>query len=519
ALHRWTPGVPAKWKAGALAAAAVAYGTALLPSASAERGGPACFLLVATDSLRADHLSCNGYPRETTPHIDELARRGTNFARCLVPTASTHESWVSMLSSSEPRHHGLRHMFPARDEVRSVVEGREFLPALLADRGYATGAVGGWCGTTFRLFDMGFREVDVSDAQTYRTVIAEAAFTNHLLACAVLDNPLGRLLVPELAGVSFTRSASALTRRAKAFLDRMAREQEPFFLVVVYHVTHLPYSASYPYYATFTDPAYRGRNRYRIDFNVDEMIQHGFCDDLTAAERRHVVDLYDGCVREFDEQVGALVRHLKARGLYGRTIVGVVGDHGDDLYEPGCTLGHGVTLFGGDHANHIPAVFAGPGIPARRVDELVRSFDLTPTWARWLGVEAPPSWHGADLAGEIPRLSALLETSYLLYRQPVPDLRAGERPREFPRFDRAVVADPAFDGNFVLRRELRDLLVKTKCFAVREGPWKLIYVPGEEGPIYRLYHLDKDPLCVRDLSAARPGELERLKAMLPPEAR
>ncbi|MBI2299360.1 MAG: sulfatase-like hydrolase/transferase, partial [Armatimonadetes bacterium] len=30
-------------------------------------------VLFGIDSIRADHMSCYGYPRLTTPHIDELA--------------------------------------------------------------------------------------------------------------------------------------------------------------------------------------------------------------------------------------------------------------------------------------------------------------------------------------------------------------------------------------------------------------------------------------------------------------
>ena len=51
----------------------------------APQGRDCRFLLIATDSLRADHLRCNGYARETSPHIDALAARGTNFAQ--VPRA------------------------------------------------------------------------------------------------------------------------------------------------------------------------------------------------------------------------------------------------------------------------------------------------------------------------------------------------------------------------------------------------------------------------------------------------
>jgi len=510
-LYLWSRGVPHKVKLGALVVVAIVVGVNLLPAAKAAPQGPTCFLLIATDSLRADHLHCNGYARPTSPHIDALASRGTSFANCLVPTASTHESWISLMSSTEPRVNGLRHMFPSRDLVARIEREQTFLPRLLREQGYRTGAIGGWCGTTFGIFDMGFEHVDVSNSQNHVALIAEAAFTNHLLAASFLDNPVGRLLLPELKRVSFARGSPALTRRAKNFLERAAAGDEPFFLVVVYHVTHLPYSASYPYYEAFADPDYRGRNRYRIDFRIDDMIQRGFDHDLTEEETQHIKDLYDGCVREFDAQVGELVASLEDLGLSDRTIVGVWADHGDDLYEHGTTLGHGVTLFGGDQANRVPAVFAGPGVARRNVKKIVRSYDLAPTWARWLGVEPPDTWQGVDLGGDVPDLTARLETSYLLYRQPMPDLAPGERVRGFPKtMDKATFLDPEFDHNSVLRSDLEDDVVATKCFAVREGKWKLIVVPGEDGPIYRLFDLEQDPQCRRNIAADHADVFARL---------
>jgi len=515
-LYRWTKGFSPRVRMGGVAVVLFFVALQSIPAASAATVQRPSFVLIATDSLRADHLSCNGYPRETTPHIDALAARGTNFSNCLVPTASTHESWVSILSSTEPRVNGLRHMFPSRRRVKAIQDKQVFLPALLRDDGYQTATIGGWCGTTFGIFDFGVDHVDVSNTQNHRALIAEAAFTNHIVAASFLNNPVGRMLLPELNRVSFTRGATSITGKAENWIEQAASHDQPFFLTIIHHVTHLPYSSSYPYYAEFTDPDYRGRNRYRIDFQIDDMIQRGFDHDLSDAETQHIKDLYDGCVREFDDQVGAVVRKLEELGIADRVIVGVIADHGDDLYEHGTTLGHGVSLFGGDQANRIPAVFAGPGVPNRKVDKLVRSYDFAPTWMSWLGQKArPKSWQGVDLSGDVPDLDALLETSYLLYRQPVPDLEPGEKVKGFPQFDDATFLDPQFDHNLVLREELNDRVIETKCFAIRRDRWKLISVPGEKGPIHRLFDLEADPECRKNLVREQPAVYDSLKLLLP----
>ncbi len=522
-LHRWTRRFSAKAKGTATAVLVVA-GVPLVffPRGVVEKKfvGPPNFVLIATDSLRADHIHANGYKRETTPHIDALAKRGTNFSRLLVPTASTHESWISMLSSTEPRQNGLRHMFPSRAQVESIRKAQTFLPQVLTEEGYETGVIGGWCGTTFRLLDAGYQHIDVSQTQNHLALIAEAAFTNHLLVVPLLDNPVGRWLVPELERVSFTRSTAGITKKGRRFLRDMRGGHKPFMLTLIYHMTHLPYSASHPHYLRYTDPDYRGDNRYRINFAIDEMIQKGFEHSLSDEDKQHIINLYDGCVFEFDAQVGAIVAELKELGLLENTIVGVWADHGDDLYEHGTTLGHGVSLFGGDQANQVPAVFAGPGVPNRRVDTITRSIDLAPTWLSWLGIDdRPATWTGVDLSGDVPPLTALLETSYLLYRQPVPDLKPGEKVKDFPKFDRATYFDPEFDHNLVLRADLAQMVIDTKCFAARENDLKLISVPGESGRIFRLFDLARDPECRRDLTASRPDDVARLKKMLPEHAR
>jgi hypothetical protein len=60
-------------------------------------------LLISVDALRADHVSAYGYPRTTTPHLDELARGGTLFEHAYCPTPHTSYSLTSMLTGKYMR--------------------------------------------------------------------------------------------------------------------------------------------------------------------------------------------------------------------------------------------------------------------------------------------------------------------------------------------------------------------------------------------------------------------------------
>jgi hypothetical protein len=101
----------------------------------------------------------------------------------------------------------------------------------------------------------------------------------------------------------------------------------------------------------------------------------------------------------------------------------------------------------------------------------------------------------------------------------VPDLQPGESVKPFPRFDEATHFDPSFDYNSVLNPDLEGLLEETKCFAVREGDWKLIYVPGAQGAIFRLFDLAADPECRTNLVRKEPETFARLRKLLPAHAR
>ena len=46
-------------------------------------------VVVTIDTLRCDHCSCYGYPRETTPRMDALAREGVKCEVAYAPMPTT----------------------------------------------------------------------------------------------------------------------------------------------------------------------------------------------------------------------------------------------------------------------------------------------------------------------------------------------------------------------------------------------------------------------------------------------
>ena len=67
-------------------------------------------VLITIDTLRADHLGCYGYHPIQTPHLDDLAARGTRFAEAVTPVPLTLPSHASILTGTYPFLHGVRDM-------------------------------------------------------------------------------------------------------------------------------------------------------------------------------------------------------------------------------------------------------------------------------------------------------------------------------------------------------------------------------------------------------------------------
>jgi hypothetical protein len=211
------------------------------------------------------------------------------------------------------------------------------------------------------------------------------------------------------------------------------------------------------------------------------------------------------------------MQSLDKTDLKDNTIVLITGDHGDDLFEPNVTFGHGLTFNGGDQSNNIPCVMRVPGVEnrGRQVDRIVRTLDFAPTMLELLDLPAEPRFEGTSFAPYVHGNADLSlawygETSYLFFRRKIP----GEEPLYIPAMDETTMIDPEFDFHFVLKDKYQEAVLETKERCVRTERFKLIYTPGMHGPIYRLFDLVADPHCERDVKQQFPGVVERMKTAL-----
>ena len=499
-------------------------------AAPPTRGSRPNILIIGSDSLRGDRLGCAGYrPQRSdglaaagvSPHIDELAKQSVVFGKCMVPLASTEESITSLMSSQYPHTHGLRQMYPGRAAIERVSRVTEPLAAVLGRQGYETAAIGDWCAAVYQILPLGFNEVEVSNFDNFRIYMTQVVFVSHFVMPLYFDNEAGYKLYPEIGSFAEFVTPQVVTGRVIRRIEQGAGRQRPFFWHVFYSCNHLPYRSPGPYNGMFADPAYHGRNRTGVDFDIDAFIGGTTLEDkwraLPENECQQVRALYDGCTRMFDDCVGEIIDSLRRQGLVENTIVIVTADHGDDLYEPGATLGHGLGFNGGDQTNHIPLVMRVPGAEPREIPQLVRLIDVAPTLAELAGATAPPRWEGHSFAGwimgtETPAWRPYYgETGYpfVQFREP-----GVERPK-VPPMDHATFIDESFGYQFVVRPEFEEAIIAAKQRCLRTERWKLICTPGADGRRhFRLHHLPDDPHCERDVAVAHPDVVAAMSAAL-----
>ncbi len=487
-------------------------------------------IIIGSDSLRGDRLGCAGYRPQrndgpaaagVSPNIDALAAKSIRFEKCYTSIASTMESGVQLMASQYPQSHGIRHMYPDRETVEATKKRIVPITRLLRERGYDTTVIGDWCAGYYSVIPLDFENVSASSFDNFKIYMSQAVVMAHFVVPLYFDNALGYRIYPQLECFAQFVTPKVVTERVEKRLESIAKTQKPFFWHVFYSCNHLPYRSQEPFASIFTDPTYQGKNKSGVDFDIDSFIGGTDLESkwkaLSPKEVDQIRALYDGCTRQFDECVGQIVKSIERNGLTKSTIVIVTSDHGDDLYEPGVTLGHGLTFNGGLQANHVPMVMHVPGQPPKVIPEIVRLIDVIPTLADFTGIEKSSTWQGKSFAGwirgtETPEHRPFYgETGFPFIQFTVPGV---VRPK-LPPMDELTWIDEDYNYQFVLKPEYKDRLVQAKQRCLRTQNWKLVCTPTETGARhFGLFNLTSDPHGEHDLAATRPEVLAPMKSAL-----
>lgn len=465
---------------------------------------PPNILMIGSDTLRADRLGALGYRRALTPNIDRLGEAGTLFANCYVPCARTAPSLISLFTGAWPHTHGIRDNFAGDDDTRLRIDA---LPTHLKKAGYRTAVISDWCGADMGKYSFGFDHVDLPDDQwNLKYLIRQGPKDLRLYVSLFTHNRLGRLLLPELYYLGGVPLTQPLGGRARRLVSRLAAGSQPFLLNVFYSTTHPPFASEWPWYTRYADPAYAGESKFAMARLTDpfEIIRRQGA-PREEFDLDQIVDLYDGCVAEFDDEVGKMLAHLADCGLADNTLVVVYSDHGMEFFEHD-TWGQGNSAVG-EASPRIPLVIRDPRCPAHgRVDNVVRSIDLAPTLLELAGLTPPAGLDGVSLApclrsdADCPDLDAFNETG--IWIADIPGLP--ESHLRYPDLLELMEVPDRERGTLAIKPEYDDVILAAKDRMIRQGRWKLVYQPLCDGHALRLHDLADDPACRHDVSDAHP---------------
>lgn len=352
-------------------------------SQSSRKKVPSRIILVTLDTLRADHLGCYGYPRSTSPFIDQLAEKSVVFKKSIAQIPLTVPSHASLFTARYP------------DQIKILNNSHRLdssyltLAEFMRERGYRTAAFVSTCrqfsGTNL---DQGFELFD--EPSSYKEPLI------------------------------YRPAAETIDRVMKWINDRPASER--FFIWIHLFDAHHPYYPPRKYYDMFAenpDEEILALVEPRdIDLSLIERLRpyeigiQALVDNYCYGEKGEpsealvkLINAYDGEIRYLDEELRRLYNRFAEVGLNENSLWIITSDHGEGLGQHGW-MDHGVKIY--NEAIHVPLIFhfpSGENSPwiENKPVELV---DIFPTIAGLLGVDLPTEagkGRGRSLVAELSR--------------------------------------------------------------------------------------------------------------------
>jgi arylsulfatase A-like enzyme len=245
-------------------------------------------LLISLDTLRADHVGCYGYPRETSPNIDLLAKDSAVFLNTFATSSWTLPSHVSLMTALNCINHQVynndQKIDPSILTLADVMRENDYFNGAITGGGFVKGSFG---------FNKGF--------DSYRVG--------------------GNIISPD--------SAHKICRASLKWIRK--HKDRNFFLFVHTYQIHTPYESPAPYneYFLADDAEYKRIRQRKFRF-----YQENRYSPVTDKLKQNIIDLYDAGILYTDEVlIKALVDELKALGIYDNTMIILLSDHGEEFYD------------------------------------------------------------------------------------------------------------------------------------------------------------------------------------------
>lgn len=342
-------------------------------------------ILMVLDTQRVDHLSCYGYPLETSPFLDSFAEGATLFSDAVAPAQWTIPTHASLFTGLYPSQHTMHQMDAVLPTAVSTLAER------LTEAGYFTAGFshnpligmaangldrGFQRFSSFNYLGAGLLSVNLSRPtrtmgasvqlrKTARFLLAEVLGYSQqtpLDAFAPISVPVWKKLLHWQRASKAAKVEDSLGKVAQLFSQRQGLSpDQPVFAFVNLMGTHVPY-----------DPPWRELQRFLVDkvgrstaqrylqqtngWQVD--VRNWLNMPLPLEEFKAVLDaVYDAEVAEQDAQIGRFLAQIRRFKTWQNTWVVVVADHGDHLGDKE-RLNHAFGIY--ESLVHVPLLIRDP---------------------------------------------------------------------------------------------------------------------------------------------------------------
>lgn len=456
----------------------IAASVSVLPSlfGQATRKDPNIIIIMA-DQLRVDLMKREGYPLNTMPFADNLAKTGTWFSQAYTAAPASGPARVSMLTGRFPSathvksNHNIQDAFYTKD-LFDVAKEKGYITAMIGKNHshLSPERVDYWSP-----YNHGGQNSD------NKNEVGEA-FDKYLGTLDMYAN-----MQPSPYGVE-AQLPYRMVDDASQWISTLSGK--PFMMWFSIAEPHNPYQTCEPYYSMFPPeslPPMRSSAKDRKAKGEEyellaEMMEQGHVGYQQNLQRLR--SIYHGMLRMIDDQLARFVEELKKQGVYDNTIILFIADHGDYAGEYGL-MKKGVGL--DDAIARIPMQWSGPGIKASASPHQahVSIIDIFPTICEIMNAEIPVGVQGRSLWSML-------------------------QGKDYPQDEFAsIMVEDGFGGMYYTKRDATDYkeegaVGKKGLFfdelntwtqsgtmrMLRKGDWKLVYDMDGNG---QLYNMKNDP--------------------------
>lgn len=354
-------------------------------------------VIVVLDTQRVDRLSCYGYEKATTPHLDELAAGATRYTQAISPAHWTLPAHVSILTGLYPVQHTVtQYNSVLPDSIPTLAERLRqagYFNVLLSNnpfigamnnglrRGFDRVSNYSYIGSG--LWTSRFQPPPKSKGYWAQCRYQMRRFLSQCLRLNEDSTPtwwstaltsLVESLLHFRGGSKFYDTQHTMHEAADVLIRRrkLHRSDQPIFTFINLMGTHIPYAPPRWALERFVFPVLGSRNWREVihhsnAFGLDVM--NWFHTSASLAESQTMLSgFYDAEVYAQDTQVGYFLAQLRKAAILDDTLLIVVADHGEHLGEKQ-RVNHSYGAY--QPLAHVPLLIQGPqqGFEPAKIDD------------------------------------------------------------------------------------------------------------------------------------------------------